>query len=314
MITVPHSPDLTAAAQPAVQSATREHSLHPRRSARRAPHSQRRSRLAANTFIYVFLAASALMVLTPFFFAVITAVKTPGQFATSDPTVMPDPITFDNFRALFTDHDFIVPLAVTVQVVVLLTVGQIVCSVLAAYAFAMLRFPGRDAIFWVFVATLMIPAVVTIIPLYSMFVTAGLRNTFAGLVVPFLLGSPYAIFLLRESMRSTPQEIIDAAIVDGAGPLRRLYSVVVPMNKPAIATLTLITVVSQWNNFMWPSVIAPGKEWSVLTVATASLQTQYQSNWTLVMAAAMLSMAPLIILFIIFQKQIVSAIGVTGVR
>lgn len=271
-------------------------------------------RLAANIGTYLFLAASMAIILTPFLFAVITAVKTPGQFATSDPTTMPDPATAENFRALFTEHNFIVPLAVTIQVVALLTVGQIVCSVLAAYAFSMLRFPGRDAIFWIFISTLMIPAVVTIIPLYSMFVTAGLRNTFAGLVVPFLLGSPYAIFLLRESMRQTPKEIIDAAIVDGAGPLRRLWSVVVPMNKPAIATLTLITVVSQWNNFMWPSVIAPGKEWSVLTVATASLQTQYQSNWTLVMAAAMLSMAPLIALFIIFQKQIVSAIGVTGVR
>ncbi len=285
------------------------------RSGRRAAPSWAASRLGANVLTYAFLIAGALLMLGPFVFSVMTAVKTPHQFNTSWPLTLPDPVTTENFTTLFsTEYSFIVPIAVTVQVVAVLVLGQMVSSILAAYAFAQLDFPGRDTLFWVYVATLMIPVVVTIIPLYSMMTSVGLKNTFAGLVVPFMFGSPYAIFLLRENFRSTPSDVLDAATIDGAGVLRRLWQVMVPMNKPIIATLLLITVVSQWNNFMWPLIIAPAEEWNVITVATAALQTQYAGNWTLVMAATTIALAPLVILFLIFQKQITSSLGVTGVR
>ena len=281
----------------------------------RAAPSWAASRLGANLLTYAFLLAGALLMLGPFLFSVMTAVKTSHQFNTSWPTALPDPVTGENFTALFSqEYNFIVPIAVTVQVVAVLVVGQMVSSILAAYAFAQLKFPGRDTLFWVYVATLMIPVVVTIIPLYSMMTSLGLKNSFAGLVVPFMFGSPYAIFLLRENFRSTPSDVLDAARIDGAGVLRRLWQVMVPMNKPIIATLLLITVVSQWNNFMWPLIIAPAPEWNVITVATAALQTQYAGNWTLVMAATTIALAPLVILFLIFQKQITSSLGVTGVR
>src|SRR5699024_1186411 len=281
----------------------------------RATPSWRLSRWGANLLTYTFLIAGALLMLGPFVFSVMTALKTPEQFATSWPLTLPNPATGENFSTLFTGrYDFIVPIAVTVQVVLVLLVGQMVCSILAAYAFAHLNFPGRDVLFWLYVATLMIPVVVTVIPLYSMMTSGGLKNAFAGLVLPFLFGSPYAIFRPRPNFRSTPQDILDAATIDGAGVLRRLWQVMVPMNKPIIATLLLITVVTQWNSFMWPLIIAPSPEWSVLTVATASLQTQYARNWTLVMAATTIALAPLVILFLIFQKQITSSLGVTGVR
>lgn len=264
---------------------------------------------------YLALIAGALMMLIPFVFSVITALKTPGQFNSTSPLSLPDPVTMENFTHLFTRSDsFIVPFAVTAQVTLVLVIGQMVSSVLAAYAFAMLKFPGRDILFWIYIATLMIPAIVIMIPLFAMMSKAGLSNTFLGIVLPFMFGSPYAIFLLRQNFRSVPSEIMDAATVDGAGVLRRLWSVVLPMNIPILATLFLITVVTQWNNFLWPKMIAPNWEWSVLTVATASLQDQYSNNWTLVMAATTLSLAPLIILFLIFQRQIVRSIGVTGVR
>jgi multiple sugar transport system permease protein len=275
----------------------------------------RTSRLFANVLTYAFLIAGALLMLGPFVFSAMTAVKTPKQFNTTWPLTLPEPVTVENFTALFSEqYNFVVPIAVTAQVVLVLVVGQMLTSILAAYAFAQLDFPGRDALFWVYLSTLMIPAVVTIIPLYSMMTTLGLKNSFAGLVVPFLFGSPYAIFLLRENFRSTPSDVLDAAKIDGAGVLRRLWQVMVPMNKPILATLLLITVVSQWNNFMWPLIIAPAPEWNVITVATAALQTQYNGNWTLVMAATTIALAPLVILFLVFQKQITSSLGVTGVR
>ncbi|WP_022917472.1 carbohydrate ABC transporter permease [Ruania albidiflava] len=285
------------------------------RSGRRAAPSWAASRLGANLLTYAFLLTGAVLMLGPFGFSVLTAIKTPQQFNTSWPLTLPDPVTGENFTTLFSDeYSFIVPIAVTVQVVAVLVLGQMVSSILAAYAFAQLDFPGRDPLFWVYVSTLMIPVVVTIIPLYSMMTSLGLKNTFAGLVVPFMFGSPYAIFLLRENFRSTPADVLDAATIDGAGVLRRLWQVMVPMNKPIITTLLLITVVSQWNNFMWPLIIAPAEEWNVITVATAALQTQYAGNWTLVMAATTIALAPLVILFLVFQKQITSSLGVTGVR
>lgn len=264
---------------------------------------------------YLFLSAGAVIMLVPFLFSFMTSLKTKRQFDTTDPLTLPDPLTFDNYTALFGDrYDFIVPIAVTIQVVLVLTIGQMVFSTLAAYAFARLRFPGRETIFWMFVATLMVPPIVTMIPLYSMLAPMEMRNTFIGLVLPFMLGSPYAIFLLRQNFQAVPQEILDAAKLDGAGQWRTLWSIVLPMNRPILATLLLITVVTQWNNFLWPSIIAPASEWNVLTVATSALQTQFDGNWTLVMAATTIALAPLIVLFLIFNKQIVQSLGISGLK
>lgn len=272
----------------------------------------RRLSLAAT---YAMLLAGAAIMVVPFAYSVLTSLKSPEQFASTDPLAFPAPVTGENYSALFSgDRDFTVPLAVTVQVVAVLTVGQVVCSVLAAYAFARLRFPGRRALFWAYVATLMVPPIVTVIPLFSMLSQLGLRNTFAGLVAPFLLGSPYAIFLLRQNFQAIPQEVLDAATLDGAGHWRTLRSIVLPMNRPILAALTLITVVSQWNAFLWPSVIAPGRTWSVLTVATQALQEERSGNWTLVMAATTVALAPLVVLFLAFNRQIVAALGIGDVR
>lgn len=286
----------------------------PAERSRRAS-SAKGGRRIADALTYLFLAAGAFVVLVPFLLAVMTSLKTARQFRTASPLALPDPITVENFTALFGErYDFMVPLAVTAQVVLVLVLTQMTSSVLAAYAFAVLDFPGRDKLFWVYVSCLMIPAVVTIIPLYSMVASLGWRNTFAGLVVPFLFAGPYAIFLLRENFKMVPSEIIDAATLDGAGPLRTLTRIMLPMNVPILTTLLLVTVVSQWNNFLWPLVVAPRPEWHVMTVATVALQTQYEGNWTLVMAASVLALAPLIVLFLIFQRRITAAIGVTGVR
>ncbi len=283
----------------------------PETASRRAIRLRRLS-LAAT---YAMLLAGAAIMVVPFAYSVLTSLKSPEQFASTDPLAFPAPVTGENYSALFSgDRDFTVPLAVTVQVVAVLTVGQVVCSVLAAYAFARLRFPGRRALFWAYVATLMVPPIVTVIPLFSMLSQLGLRNTFAGLVAPFLLGSPYAIFLLRQNFQAIPQEVLDAATLDGAGHWRTLRSIVLPMNRPILAALTLITVVSQWNAFLWPSVIAPGRTWSVLTVATQALQEERSGNWTLVMAATTVALAPLVVLFLAFNRQIVAALGIGDVR
>jgi multiple sugar transport system permease protein len=265
--------------------------------------------------IYTLLLVAAVVTLGPFLLSAMTAFKTPAQFAQQSSLAPPNPWTLDNLVNILTGPaEFGRAIGVTVLVAVFLVVFQLLFSILAAYAFARVDFPGRDALFWVYLSTLMVPAVVIVIPLYLMMTQLGLRDTFWGLVLPFAFGSPYAIFLLREYFRGIPQDLIDAARLDGANTLDILVEVVVPLSRPIIATLILITAVSQWNNFMWPLVITSGNNWRTVTVATASLQSQFNGNWTLVMAATTLALVPLVALFLVFQKQIVQSIAITGFK
>lgn len=277
--------------------------------------SRRASGALSMIAAYAVLATAAVLTLAPFLVSALTAFTSPRQFAQRGPLHLPDPPTLENIAALFTGTDgFVTPVAVTIQMVAVILVGQMVFSILAAYAFARLEFPGRDLLFWVYVATLMVPQAVVVVPLYLMMSEAGLRNTFWALVVPFMLGSPYAIFLLRESFRTMPGELLDAMRVDGAGHLRLLWNLVLPLNRPTIVTLVLITVVTHWNSFLWPLVITTGPQWRTVTVATASLRSQYNNNWTLVMAATTLAMVPLVVLFVLFQRQITRSIGASTLR
>lgn len=274
----------------------------------------RRGRLV-DAAVLAALLVGAVATLAPFVLSVTTALKTTRQFASTPVLSPPAPPTGENIVTLFgRDYDFVTPIAVTAQVVVVVLVVQLLFSVLAAYAFARLEFPGRDALFWVYLGTLMVPQAVTVIPLYLMMTEVGLRNTFWALVLPYVLGSPFAIFLLREHFRTIPQDLIDAARLDGAGTVGILRHVVVPVSRPILTTLAVITVVTHWNNFLWPLVITSGRTWQVMTVATAGLQTQYNGNWPVVMAATTVAIVPLIVLFLVFQRSVVRSITITGFR
>ncbi len=263
--------------------------------------------------IYACLLAGALITLTPFALGLLTSFTSARQFATGSPLSLPRPPTLDNYADLG-NAGFGRAVLVTALMTAIITLGQLTFSVLAGYAFAQVEFRGRDMLFWVYIATLMVPATVTVVPLYLMMAELGLRNSFWALVLPFVFGSPYAIFLLREYFRAIPPDLINAARLDGANTLDVIVHVVVPASKPILVTLALITVVSQWNSFMWPLVITSGQRWRVLTVATAGLQSQYNAQWTLVMAATTVAIVPLIVLFLAFQRRIVSSIVVTGLK
>jgi multiple sugar transport system permease protein len=271
------------------------------------------SRAGRGTAIYLLLAIGAVITLAPFMFGLLTSFTSARQFAAGRPLQLPNPATLANYTGL-ADAGFGRAIAVTALMTAVIVLGQLTFSILAAYAFARLQFRGRDVLFWIYIATLMVPPTVTIVPMYLMMAQAGLRNTFWALVLPFVFGSPYAIFLLREYFRTIPTELINAARLDGANTLDALVHVVVPASRPILVTLTVITVVSQWNNFMWPLVITSGPKWRVLTVATAGLQSQYNAQWTLVMAATTVAIVPLIVVFVVFQRHIARSIVVTGLK
>ncbi|MHA3020850.1 carbohydrate ABC transporter permease [Mycobacterium sp. BMJ-28] len=266
-----------------------------------------------NALIYLGLTAGAVITLTPFLLGLMTSFTSAQQFNTGTPLSVPAPPTLANYATLG-DAGFGRALVVTALVTATVLLGQLTFSVLAAYAFARLDFRGRDALFWLYLATLMVPGTVTVVPLYLMMAEAGLRNTFWALVLPFLFGSPYAIFLLREHFRAIPADLIHAARLDGANTLDVLVHVVVPASKPILATLAMITVVSQWNNFMWPLVITSGPRWQVLTVATAGLQSRFDAQWTVVMAATTVAIVPLLVLFVVLGRHLIRSIVVTGLK
>ncbi|WP_216900879.1 carbohydrate ABC transporter permease [Nocardia alni] len=271
------------------------------------------SNLVRTGVVYLLLVAGALLTVAPLVLSALTAIKTPGQFASRSALALPNPVTWDNFATVL-HHGLGRAVLVTALMTVFITGGQLITSILAAYAFARTEFPGRDLLFWVYLGTMMVPSMVTLIPLYLMFAKLGWLNTFWALVLPFVLASPYAIFLLRQYFRGIPEELLGAARLDGANTLDILVHVMVPMSRPILATLALITIVSQWNNFMWPLVASSGDTWQVLTVSTATLQTQYNAQWTLVMAATTLAIVPLVVLFVIFQRQVLRSIAWTGLK
>jgi multiple sugar transport system permease protein len=273
----------------------------------------RGGRTVSNAAIYLVLAVLAIITLVPFGLGLLTSFTSARQFNTESPLSVPSPPTLANYLGLV-DAGFAHAIVVTALMTAVILLGQLTFSVFAAYAFARMEFPGRDVLFWVYVATLMVPATVTVVPLYLMMAEVGLRNTFWALVLPFMFGSPYAIFLLREYFRTIPTDLIRAARIDGATTLDVIVHVVLPASRPILVTLALITAVSQWNNFMWPLVITSGGKWQVLTVATAGLQSRYDAQWTLVMAATTVAIVPLIVLFVAFGRHIVRSIVVTGIK
>jgi multiple sugar transport system permease protein len=266
-----------------------------------------------NAAVYAALAILAVITLVPFGLGLLTSFTSAHQFNTGSPLSVPSPPTLANYLALV-DVGFGRAVVVTALTTAVILLGQLTFSVFAAYAFARMEFPGRDALFWVYVATLMVPATVTVVPLYLMMAEVGLRNTFWALVLPFMFGSPYAVFLLREYFRTIPADLIKAARMDGANTLDVIVHVVLPASRPILVTLALITVVAQWNNFMWPLVITSGRTWQVLTVATAGLQSRFDAQWTLVMAATTVAIVPLIVVFVAFGRHIVRSIVVTGIK
>ena len=273
-----------------------------RRRARRTP--------LAVLGIYLGLAAAAAIALLPFALSLMTAfARDPAR---RSPLAPPDPWPPDSFGAVLGDPaDLAGAARTTLAAVVVVTCAQVASSVLAAYAFAQLRFPGRESLFRLFLVAMTIPTAALVVPLYLMAAGAGLRNTFWGVVVPFMLASPGAVLLLRESFRSVPRELIDAARIDGAGHMRILTRIVIPASKPTLAALTLITAVNQWNSFMWPRIIANQRP-RVVTVAAAALQFHHNAGRTRMMAAAAVVLIPVVVLLLAARRRVDAVAALTG--
>ena len=270
--------------------------------------TSRSSRLSTN---FVLLIGAALTSL-PFFWMIFSSVKPRREAVAYPPSLLPKQPTLEYFRELFTQLNFSQYLLNTLIVVAIGFVGMLLMA-MAGYAFAKFHFKGRALMFVTVLATMMIPAQVTMIPTYLILNSVGLTNTLLGIALPTLV-SAFSIFLFRQFMTTIPDEMLEAARIDGAGELRVFISIVLPVSKPILAVQTVLTFIAGWNSFLWPLVIANDQSKYTLSVGLALLNQQVSTNPSLQMAGASLMVVPILLVFVIFQRHIVQGFTLSGLK
>jgi len=258
------------------------------------------------------LLIGAVLTAFPFFWMVTTSLKPLIESYNYPPTVLPSVPTLDSYKALFSDFEFGRYLRNTIVVVLLGYVGMFFVA-MAGYAFAKFRFRGKGLLFLLVLSTLMVPIQVTMIPTYLILNGIQLTNTLVGIALPTLV-SAFNIFLFRQFMSTIPDEFIEAARLDGAGELRILISIVLPLSKPILAVGGVLTFISGWNSFIWPLIIANDQQNYTLSVGISLLNKQLAINPPLQMAGASLMVVPIVIVFVLFQRYIVQGFTMSGLR
>lgn len=276
-----------------------------------APHERHSPLRTAGGYLALLLVV--LVVALPLYWVLAASLKQRPDIYTVPVTWTPDPLTLENYGAVgglaFTDF-----LRNSVVITVVLTVVQVVLGVLSAYALAFLRFPGRTAVLLVIIAALMVPNQITLISNYALVAGLGWRNTLTGIIVP-LAGVAFGTFLMRNHFVSLPREILEAAEMDAAGPLRTLWRVVLPMSWPTLIAFALITVVNEWNQYLWPLLIADDSAVAPLPVGLTQLQdTEGLTNWGPVMAGTVLTMVPILAIFLLLQRHMIKGLTAGAVK
>ncbi len=265
-------------------------------------------------WIYGLLGAIALVTLFPLFWLVSTALKSPTEnIFQSPPQLLPSHPTLENFVSVWHSLPFGQYLFNSTLVAVLTVCLNLMFCSLAAYPLARLSFPGRDWIFMAIVSTIMIPFQIVMIPLYILTVQLGLRNTYLGMIFPSL-ASAFGIFLLRQAFSSVPKEMEEAARMDGCSELGLWWYIMLPAIRPALATLAIFEFIGSWSDFLWPLIVIQDEKLYTLTLGVAKLAGTFSLDWRLVAAGSVISIAPVLILFLFLQRYIVPTETSSGVK
>lgn len=280
--------------------------------------AERAIRVGRKSVLYALLIGVAVTMVLPLLWMISTAFKEPQAVFTYVPQWIPRPITFRNFVEIWKipSAPFFIFFCNSVLVALCVTAGHVTTSALGAYAFARLRFPGRDALFFAYIATMMIPGSVTMIPVFILMKLLGWIDTYRALIIPGMF-SAFGTFLLRQFFLGIPKDYEDAAKIDGASPFRIFWSIIVPVSKPALASLTIATFMGNWQSFMWPLLVMDSVEKKTLPIGLAHFQEQYQfasPNWPLLMAGSLVAMLPIVLLYIFNQRFFLQGIRLTGVQ
>jgi multiple sugar transport system permease protein len=277
------------------------------------PPQVRRRRFLMSVANHTLLITLSAIFLLPVMFILFTALMTGRQALT--PAIWPRPFRWSNFTDVFSQIPLLRYTWNTFRIAALATIGVIVSCIPVAYALSRLRWRGRQATFLLVLSTLMLPVQVTIVPLYIIFVRFGWVGSIKPLVVPLFFGDAFTIFLLRQFFLTIPEELSDAARVDGAGEFQIMLRVIVPLAKPAIAAVALFQFLYSWNDFFSPLLYLVEKPdlWT-LSIGLSEFRSQFHTDWNLTMAASVLFMLPVIILFFLAQRAFVEGVTLTGVK
>lgn len=277
--------------------------------------SARRRRLAVTLVTYVLLAVVALIAIVPFFWMVSTSLKTAAEASTYPPSLFPAVPQWHDFADVFSAVPFLTFFRNTVLYSAAVTLGQLLFCSSAAFAFARLRFPGRNVLFILYLATLMIPLSVTLVPSFILMKWFGWIDTVWVMTIPGMLGSAFGTFLLRQFMLTIPRDLDEAATIDGASLFRIYWQIILPLTRSALIVLTVLTVMTVWNDFIWPLVMLSSNDVTTLTLGLATITTggtQEYVNVPLAMAAATMTVAPLILIFFVAQRYFIQGFALTG--
>ncbi len=265
-------------------------------------------------WLYLLLTVAVVVVAAPFVWMVLGSLKPTTELRQVPPTWWPQNPSLDNYSQLFSRLSFGTYFANSTIVAVVVTAGNLLFCSMLGYALAMLEFRGKRIVFVAVLATLMIPGVVTFVPLFVLVANAGLVDTLPGLMLPFL-AAPFGVFLMRQFILGLPRDLLDAGRVDGAGELRIFARIILPLCGPALATLGILTFLGSWNNFLWPLVVAQTENTYTLPVALALYSKgQNSTNYGLLLAGATVVVIPILLLFLAFQRKVIEGIATTGIK
>jgi len=262
---------------------------------------------------YLALVVLAMAMLFPFAWMVATSLTSDAQLFVTPPQLIPSPMEPDNYGRVANLFPLGRFLANSLFVAAISTTLQVTTSALAAYAFSRLRFRGRDALFVVYLATLMVPMQVTIVPLFIEMRYLGLVNSYPGLLLPGIV-SVFGTFLLRQAFLALPREMEEAAFIDGAGHWTVFRRIVVPLSLPAMATFAIFAFMASWNAFLWPLVVISSQDLMTLPVGLSNLQGQYSTAWNLVMAGATVSVIPILVVYVLAQRYVIRGVTLSGIK
>ena len=282
-----------------------------------SPVNRRRARIKIGSAVGItLLVLMSLFALVPFLWMLSTALKTRAEVFTFPPILIPPEPRWENFARVFEAFPFLKYARNSLFVTITVTIFQTLTSAMAAYAFSRLRFPGRDRLFLLYLGTLMVPSVVTLIPSYILMTERflGWVDTYKALIIPASLGGAFNTFLIRQFLLSLPVDLEDAARIDGASPLQIFWKLVLPLAKPVLAIVSVFTFMNSWNSFLWPLLMIKNQDNLVLTVGLSAMQGRWGTRWPELMAGTLMSIVPILVILILFQRYFEEGITFTGLK
>jgi multiple sugar transport system permease protein len=263
--------------------------------------------------IHVILILGAIVMITPFLWMIITALKTYPETIHVPPTILPKHWQFQNFIKVFQEIDLLTYYRNTIIMVLGRTIGQLIFCSLTAYAFARMRFKGRNVLFVLVLSLLMVPSQIVLIPSFVIMRDFGWIDSFYALITPGIF-SAFGVFLLRQFFMAIPKELDESAKMDGCSYFGIYWRIILPLSKPAMIALAIFAIISTWNDFLWPLIVTNSDKMRVLSIGLASFQGQYVTDYPMLMTGGVLATIPMIIVFIFLQKYFIEGISLTGTK